>query len=171
MLASDRSLPSSPAPNSTPEESLKFYKSQYELLEAELADFQSSSKDLESELERDIEQAEKRERKLKEQVEDLRYQVDEWKEKHKQAKGEANSAQAALEREVKGLRQEVLGFRQRVRDIEVANDDYERKARTTEVSLEDMEGRYQIAVADAVSHSQSESTTCSLVVASRMAVV
>ncbi|MBA7489661.1 hypothetical protein ES702_00195 [subsurface metagenome] len=64
MPGSERSLPSSPAPGASPEESLKFYKTQYELLEAELAEFQTSSKDLEAELERDIEQAEKRERQL-----------------------------------------------------------------------------------------------------------
>ncbi|KAK5083525.1 NADH:ubiquinone oxidoreductase [Lithohypha guttulata] len=150
MTGSDRSLPSSPAPGASPEESLKFYKTQYEFLEAELAEFQASSKDLEAELERDVEQAEKRERQLKEQAADLRYQVDEWKEKHKQAKSEGATAQALLEREIKNLRQENLTLRQRVRDIEVANDDYERKQRTTEVSLEDMESRYNQAVERAV---------------------
>ncbi|KAK5948744.1 NADH:ubiquinone oxidoreductase [Knufia fluminis] len=150
MPGSERSMPSSPAPGASPEESLKFYKTQYEFLEAELADFQASSKDLEAELERDIEQAEKRERKLKEQAEDLRYQVDEWKEKHKQAKSEAGAAQASLEREVKTLRQENLTLRQQLRDIEVANDDFERKQRTTEVSLEDMESKANQAIERAV---------------------
>lgn len=150
MPGSERSLPSSPAPGASPEESLKFYKSQYELLEAELAEFQSSSKDLEAELERDIEQAEKRERKLKEQAADLKYEVDEWKEKHRQAKSEAAIAQASLEKEVKVLRQENLTLRQKLRDIEVANDDYERKQRTTEVSLEDMESKHSQAVERAV---------------------
>lgn len=150
MPGSERSLPSSPAPGASPEESLKFYKTQYELLEAELAEFQASSKDLETELERDIEQAEKRERQLKEQASNLRYEVDEWKEKTKQAKSEANAAQASLEREIKTLRQENLTLRQRVRDIEVANDDYERKQRTTEVSLEDMESKYNQALERAV---------------------
>ena len=150
MTGSERSLPSSPAPGASPEESLKFYKSQYEILEAELAEFQASSKDLEAELERDIEQAEKRERQLKEQASDLRYSVEEWKEKHKQAKSEAATAQASLEREIKNLRQENLNFRQRVRDIEVANDDYERKQRTTEVSLEDLESKHNQTIERAV---------------------
>lgn len=149
-MGSDRSLPSSPAPGASPEESLKFYKTQYETLEAELAEFQASSKDLEAELERDIEQAEKRERQLKEQASDLRYSVEEWKEKTKQAKSEAGTAQASLEREIKNLRQENLTLRQRVRDIEVANDDYERKQRTTEVSLEDMESKHNQAIERAV---------------------
>ena len=150
MPGSERSLPSSPAPGASSEESLKFYKTQYETLEAELAEFQASSKDLEAELERDIEQAEKRERQLKEQASNLRYQVDEWKGKYKQAKSEASTAQASLEREVKVLRQENLTLRQKLRDIEVANDDYERKQRTTEVSLEDLEAKYNQAIERAV---------------------
>ena len=65
MSGSERSLPSSPAPGASQRESLDWYKRQYEALEAELVEFQSSSKDIEAELERDVEQAEKRERKLK----------------------------------------------------------------------------------------------------------
>lgn len=56
-----------------------YYKTQYEQLEAELADFQASSRELEAELERDIEAAEKRERQLQEKIESLGYEVEEWK--------------------------------------------------------------------------------------------
>ncbi len=72
-------------PSSPPDESLSskdaltYYKSQYEQLEAELADFQASSRELEVELERDVEAAEKRERQLREKVEGLEFEVDEWK--------------------------------------------------------------------------------------------
>ena len=62
-----------------PSESLAYYKAQYEQLEAELADFQTSSRELESELERDIEASEKRERQLQEKVDNLVYEVEEWK--------------------------------------------------------------------------------------------
>lgn len=61
------------------DEALSFYKTQYEQLEAELADFQASSRELETELEKDVEEAEKRERQLREKVEALGYEVDEWK--------------------------------------------------------------------------------------------
>ena len=61
------------------ENSLSYYKVQYEQLEAELADFQASSRELEAELERDIEASEKRERQLQEKVESLSYEVEEWK--------------------------------------------------------------------------------------------
>lgn len=61
------------------EEDPLYYKAQYEQLEAELADFQASSRELETELERDIEAAEKRERQLQEKIESLGYEVEEWK--------------------------------------------------------------------------------------------
>ena len=72
--------PSSPPhASASAEESLAYYKSQYEQLELELADFQASSQELEAELERDVEASEKRERLLKEKVESLGFEVDEWK--------------------------------------------------------------------------------------------
>lgn len=58
---------------------LAYYKSQYEQLEAELSDFQASSRDLEAEMEKDIEASEKRESQLREKVDNMRYEVDEWK--------------------------------------------------------------------------------------------
>lgn len=65
--------------SSSYKDELAHYKAQYEQLESELADFQVSSRELEAELERDIEASEKRERQLKEKVDTLRYEVDEWK--------------------------------------------------------------------------------------------
>lgn len=60
-------------------EDVEKYKTLCEQLEAELADFQTSSRELEQELEKDIEASEKRERQLKEKVDNLRYEVEEWK--------------------------------------------------------------------------------------------
>lgn len=142
-MASIDDLPSSPlAPGASPEESLKYYKAQYELLEAELAEFQASSKDLEAELEKDIEAAEKRERQLKDKAASLQFEVDEWKAKHKQSKAEASSVQNTLQKEITELRDANRSLQLRLRDTEVANDDYERKQRNTESSLEDMESKY-----------------------------
>lgn len=61
------------------EDQVAWYKSQYEQLEAELADFRISSQELEQELEKDLEAAEKRENSLREKAESLNYEVDEWK--------------------------------------------------------------------------------------------
>lgn len=74
---------SPPTSSTSPEDAIAYYKAQYEQLEAELADFQISSRDLELELERDVEESEKREQKLKAKVEAAEYEIDEWKVKKK----------------------------------------------------------------------------------------
>ncbi|RKF82487.1 Nuclear distribution protein nudE-like protein 1 [Golovinomyces cichoracearum] len=135
-------LPSSP----TPEGSLAYYKSQYEQLENDLAEFQSSSQQLEAELEKDVEAAENRERILKEKVESLGFEVDEWKAKYKQSKLEASSAQSALQKEITTLREATRTLQLKLRDIEVENDDFERQARNTTSSLEDLESKYNMAI-------------------------
>ncbi|KAK5115684.1 hypothetical protein LTR62_000773 [Meristemomyces frigidus] len=137
-------------PGASLEDEVEYYKTQYAQLETDLADFQSSSKDLEEQLERDIDAAEKKERKLKEQVEKLAFEAEEWKTKHRQAKAEANSAQNALQKEVTTLRESGRQMQLRLRDIEVVNDDYERQARNTESSLEDLESKYNVAIERAV---------------------
>lgn len=79
-MPSIEEAPSSPPnPSTSSEEAIAYYKKQYEQLEAELADFQASSRELEAELEKDIEASERRERQLKEKVENLGYEVEEWK--------------------------------------------------------------------------------------------
>jgi chromosome segregation ATPase len=72
---------SSPAPpkNISLEEELEFYRSQYESLEAELNEFQSSSRELEDALEKDLEASEKDQRRLKDKIEALGFEVEEWK--------------------------------------------------------------------------------------------
>ena len=131
-----------PAGFSSAQEELLYYKKQYEHLESELQDFQASSKELEQELEKDIEASEARERTLREKVEKLGYEVDEWQTKCKQAKAEASNAQNSLQKEITQLRDTNRTQQLRLRDIEVANDDYERQARNTTMSLEDMESKY-----------------------------
>ncbi|KAK4994902.1 NADH:ubiquinone oxidoreductase [Elasticomyces elasticus] len=130
----------------TLEEELAYYKAQYEQLEVELQEFQTSSKELEEELEKDVEASEKRERKLKEQVEGLGFEVDEWKTKYKQSKAEANSVQTTLQKEITGMRDSNRTLQLKLRDIEVANDDYERQARNTTSSLEDLESKLNVAI-------------------------
>ncbi|PHH55439.1 Nuclear distribution protein nudE -like protein 1 [Ceratocystis fimbriata CBS 114723] len=133
-------VPSSPPPGGA--DSLAWYKLQYEQLEGELAEFRESSRELEAELEKDIELAEKRERTLKERAETLGFEVEEWKRKYKESKAEASSSQQTLEKEITSLRDTNRKIQLRLREIEVANDDYERQARNTTSSLEDMESKY-----------------------------
>lgn len=90
--------------------------------------------------------AEKNERKWKEQVEKLNFEVEEWKTKHKQAKAEANSAQNKLQKEITAMRDTIRSQQTQLRDTEVMNDDYERQARNTETSLEDLESKYNASI-------------------------
>ncbi|KAK0127465.1 NADH:ubiquinone oxidoreductase [Cadophora gregata f. sp. sojae] len=143
--------PSSPPTDlSTPESALAYYKSQYEQLEHELAEFQASSQELEAELEKDVEAAEKRERLLQEKAESLGFEVEEWKSKYKQSKTEANTVQNALQKEITTLRDTNRTLQLKLRDIEVQNDDFERQARNTSSSLEDLESKYNVAIERAV---------------------
>ncbi|PWY93250.1 hypothetical protein BO94DRAFT_460362 [Aspergillus sclerotioniger CBS 115572] len=146
MPSADDSSSARPNGTSSRSDQLAYYKAQYEQLEAELAEFQASSRELEAELEKDIEASEKRERVLKEKLENLRYEVDEWKSKFKQSKSEANTAQNALQKEITTLRDTSRTLQLKLRDTEVANDDYERQARHTTSSLEDMEQKYNMAI-------------------------
>ena len=67
-------------------------------------------------------------------------------EKCKKAKAEANGAQNALEKEITTLRDTNRTLQLKLRDIEVANDDFERQARHTTSSLEDLESKYNQAI-------------------------
>ncbi|KAF4312214.1 NUDE protein [Botryosphaeria dothidea] len=146
MTSTQDRPPSSPAPGGSLEQDLAYYKQQYEQLEVELQEFQASSRELESELERDIEASEKRERQLKEKLETMGFEVEEWKAKYKQSKTEANGAQNALQKEITTLRETNRSMQLRLRDIEVANDDFERQARNQTSSLEDLEQKYNISI-------------------------
>lgn len=70
---------SPPSGDASAEDALAWYKSQYEQLEHELSEFRESSKELEAELEKDLDAADKRERVLREKAEGLDYEVEEWK--------------------------------------------------------------------------------------------
>ncbi|EKJ78212.1 hypothetical protein NXS19_011487 [Fusarium pseudograminearum] len=141
---------SPPGAGATVEDTLGWYKSQYEQLESELAEFRDSSRELEQELEKDIERAEKQERHHQEKAETLGFEVEEWKRKYRESKTEASASQNALEKEITTLRDTNRTLQLKLRDIEVANDDFERQARNTTSSLEDMESKYNQAIERAV---------------------
>ncbi|CZT24974.1 uncharacterized protein RCC_10703 [Ramularia collo-cygni] len=140
------SSPMRPGAGMDLKEQVQWYKTNYEQLEADLADFQASSKELEEQMEKDLMTVEKSERKWKEQVEKLQFEVEEWKTKHKQAKAEANNAQNKLQKEITAMRDTIRSQQSQLRDTEVMNDDYERQARNTETSLEDLESKYNASI-------------------------
>jgi outer membrane murein-binding lipoprotein Lpp len=141
---------SPPGEAASAEDTIAWYKLQYEQLESELAEFRESSRELEQELEKEMERMEKQERTQQEKVETLSFEVDEWKRKYKESKGEASTAQNSLEKEITTLRDSNRTLQLKLRDSEVANDDFERQARNTTSSLEDMESKYNQAIERAV---------------------
>ncbi|KAI5286854.1 NADH:ubiquinone oxidoreductase, partial [Ascosphaera atra] len=66
--------------------------------------------------------------------------------KYKKSKAEASAVQSTLQKEITSLRDAHRTLQLKLRDIEVANDDYERQARHTTSSLEDMESKYNVAI-------------------------
>ncbi|KAI1261939.1 hypothetical protein F5Y18DRAFT_400149 [Xylariaceae sp. FL1019] len=72
-------LPSSPPHEATADESLAWYKKQYEQLADELAEFRESSHELEAELEKDLDLADKRQREMEQKTETLQFEAEEWK--------------------------------------------------------------------------------------------
>jgi hypothetical protein len=70
--------------------------------------------------------------------------------KYKQSKNEANAAQNLLQKEITTLRDTNRTLQLKLRDIEVANDDFERQARNTTSSLEDLESKFNVAIERAV---------------------
>lgn len=70
--------------------------------------------------------------------------------KYKQSKTEASNAQSKLQKEITSLRDAYRTLQLKLRDIEVANDDFERQARNTTSSLEDLESKHNVAIERAV---------------------
>lgn len=66
--------------------------------------------------------------------------------KYKQSKTEGNSAQTVLQKEITTMRDSNRSLTLKLRDIEVANDDYERQARNTSSSLEDLDSKYNVSI-------------------------
>ena len=78
-------------------------------------------------------------------------QIDRWclileQTKYKQSKAEANAAQNTLQKEITTLRDTNRTLQLKLRDIEVSNDDFERQARNTTSSLEDLESKYNVSI-------------------------
>lgn len=141
---------SPPSAEADPAAAIAYYKAQYEMLESELADFRESSHELEAELEKDLVAMEKRERQLEKKCEELGDKSKEWQKKYVEAKNESGTVQAQLQKEITTLREQNRVLSHKLRDIEVTNDDFERQARHTNSSLEDLENKYNVAIERAV---------------------
>ncbi|KAI1298879.1 hypothetical protein EDD11_006618 [Mortierella claussenii] len=132
---------------------LAYYKQHTETLELDLAEtkyaleeFQLSSKELEEELEKEIDSTERRYNEIKIRNESMRQEVEEWKEKYHQALKDSNANVNRMTRELETLRQQTEMFIKKERELEQNNDDLERTGRATQWSLQEMERKYNVAL-------------------------
>jgi len=111
-----------------------------------MEEFQVTSRELEEDLERELEQSEQRHRDLKAKNEALKNEVDDWKQKYLQAKAEANVNQTQMQRELDSLRNLQEKFVIKTRELEIDYDDLERTERAAKCSLMDLENKYNKAI-------------------------
>ncbi|CAL4073525.1 unnamed protein product [Meganyctiphanes norvegica] len=124
---------------------LEFKRSLDETRE-ELEEFQGSSRDLELELEAQLEQSETRCSDYKQQLNRLAIENDQYKERLEKQSNEFNTQVTNLQSElnqIKNLKEDLTRY---IRELEQANDDLERAKRATVSSLEDFEGRLNMAI-------------------------
>ncbi|KAI8354245.1 hypothetical protein B0O80DRAFT_386314 [Mortierella sp. GBAus27b] len=122
---------------------LEYYKNHATELELDLTEtryaleeFQLSSKELEEELEKEIDSTERRYNEIKIRNESMRQEVEDWKEKYHQALKDSNTNINQLTRQLEQLRQQTENFINKERELEQSNDDLERTGRKYNVALE-----------------------------------
>ncbi|KAG8978900.1 NADH:ubiquinone oxidoreductase, partial [Tulasnella sp. 427] len=117
---------------------------------AELDDFTRTSKELEEELERDLERTEKAQEELRSKVTKVEGERDEWKNKFMNLQHSHNTTTNSLQRELDATRQSLQLYRAQVRELELGNDDLERNERQATSSLVDVEQKYAKALEDKI---------------------
>jgi len=117
---------------------------------AELDDFHHSSKDLEEELERELERTEKAQQELTLKVSRAESERDDWKSKFMSLQTTHNTTTTSLQRELDKLRQEHQAIKVQMRELEMGNDDLERNERVVASSLADIEAKYSRALEEKI---------------------
>ncbi|KAG5654794.1 hypothetical protein H0H81_003802 [Sphagnurus paluster] len=117
---------------------------------AELDDFHHASKELEAELENELQRTEKAQQDLKVKVIRAESERDEWKSKFMSLQTNHTTTTASLQRELDKLRQEYQQTKLQLRDLEMGNDDLERNERAVSSSLADMEAKYSRALEEKI---------------------
>ncbi|KAK4302648.1 hypothetical protein Pmani_025279 [Petrolisthes manimaculis] len=122
------------------------FKQSLEETREELEEFQSGSRDLEAELEAQLEQSETRCSEYQSQVNRLALENDSLKERLERLHNEFNSQVTSLQSELSGIKSIKDELTKHIRKLEQDNDDLDRAKRATVASLEDFEGRLNLAI-------------------------
>ncbi|KAI9358146.1 hypothetical protein BD770DRAFT_364484 [Pilaira anomala] len=138
--------------NSSQEE-LEYWRAHAEDLEntlqdtrAALDEFQVSSRELEEELEKELQTTEKAYNDLKSRCEHFKRDAENWKSKYTESKHEQNITMVQMQREIDILRATEDTFRKQVLELELDNDDLERTERAATSSLTDLEMKLNRAI-------------------------
>ncbi|KAF9543770.1 NADH:ubiquinone oxidoreductase [Mortierella hygrophila] len=123
-------------------------KNEDELLEtrAMLEDFQLSSRELEEELEKEIDSTERRYNEIRIRNEAMKQEVEDWKEKYHQAVKESNANINQLSRQLEVLKQQTAEFIKTRRELEQENDQLEKTERAATWSMQEITTKYDAAV-------------------------
>ncbi|KAL0072086.1 NADH:ubiquinone oxidoreductase [Marasmius tenuissimus] len=117
---------------------------------AELDEFHTASKELEAELENELQRTEKAQQDLKVKAARAETEKDEWKSKFMSLQTTHNSTTTSLQRELDKLRQEHQKLKVQFRELEMGNDDLERTERAVSSSLADVEAKYSRALEEKI---------------------
>ncbi|KWU43270.1 hypothetical protein RHOSPDRAFT_26419 [Rhodotorula sp. JG-1b] len=135
------------------EAAIAHYRSRCSALQAQLAaaeqdilEFTESSKELQAELEGELERMDKAEKGMRRELEDARNEKEEWKGKYTTALKDHTTTITHMQRELETLRATEKELRTRVRDMELDNDDLEKSEREKDSSLQNLETRYNKAL-------------------------
>ncbi|KAI9278045.1 hypothetical protein BY458DRAFT_503629 [Sporodiniella umbellata] len=135
------------------QQELEYWRSHAESLEetlqetrAALDEFQVSSRELEEELEKELQTTEKAYNDLKSRCETYKRDSEDWKSKFTESKHEQNIAAVQMQREIDILRATEDSFRKKVLELELDNDDLERTERAATSSLTDLELKLNRAI-------------------------
>uniref|UniRef100_V5EPR2 NUDE domain-containing protein n=1 Tax=Kalmanozyma brasiliensis (strain GHG001) TaxID=1365824 RepID=V5EPR2_KALBG len=133
----------------SPQHEIKHWKSKAAELqdvlretESMLQDVMEGSKELETEMEKEIADSTKSVSDLKRRNDQLTGDLEDWKSKYSRALSEHNSTLTNLQKELALLRESVDIYKTKLRDTELTNDELENAERMVASSLADMEGRY-----------------------------
>ncbi|KAK0478513.1 hypothetical protein IW261DRAFT_1483860 [Armillaria novae-zelandiae] len=116
----------------------------------ELDDFHLASKELEAELEDELQRTEKAQQDLKVKVARAETERDEWKSKFMTLQTNHNTTTTSLQRELDKLRQDYQQIKVQLRELEMGNDDLERTERAVSSSLADAEAKYSRALEEKI---------------------
>ncbi|XP_059488540.1 nuclear distribution protein nudE-like 1 isoform X2 [Neocloeon triangulifer] len=124
---------------------LQFQKGMIEARE-ELEEFQENSRDLEHELEAQLEQSDVRYRELQVISTRIQNENETYKVRNDQLQQQFHHQLTSLESELEDHRRRAEEFHKYIRELEQSNDEFEKSTRIMHATIEDLESKLNIAI-------------------------